>query len=226
MTKTYKSNILAVTAESAKRVISRGILNNGFVDMLSIYKGGDATIPFNSNDAWFAPRQHLESDENFRQVIPYILVEKSGKILVYERTQSGGESRLHNKTSVGFGGHVDIGDVSYDVSYDEDGDSVDMGATIANAALREITEELRVDDKIDNFFVYGVIMKDDDLVDKVHIGLVLILKIGMGSVLSNESQIDIIGFKEVDDILKYHGDTLEGWSKTILENIQQFGLPN
>lgn len=232
MPKVYKSNILAITTKSANKMMDRaeamGKRYDGFVDIMDLQietednkeNSQGVVLPIDHTDAWFAPRGHLETDENFKQIIPYVIVERHGKVLLYERTNTGGEFRLHNKVSVGFGGHVDIGDVSYS----EDGERINIQETVANAAIREIREELEIEENIEAFDFYGVVMKDDDPVDKVHIGFVLILSI-RGTALSKESQIEVIGFTKIDNVLKYYGDALEGWSKSVLENLQRFGFP-
>jgi predicted NUDIX family phosphoesterase len=59
--------------------------------------------------AEFSLRSTLETDFAWKQVIPYVVVRDvaTGDILTYTRSTNSGEDRLHNKKSVGIGGHID-----------------------------------------------------------------------------------------------------------------------
>jgi predicted NUDIX family phosphoesterase len=54
----------------------------------------------------FYERNTIEEDENFLQVIPYVVFVCGNDVLVYERGESGGEKRLVGRRSIGIGGHV------------------------------------------------------------------------------------------------------------------------
>lgn len=51
-------------------------------------------------------RGDAEEDPRFKQPIPYVVIRRDDEVFVYERLAGGGESRLHNKLSLGFGGHM------------------------------------------------------------------------------------------------------------------------
>jgi predicted NUDIX family phosphoesterase len=51
---------------------------------------------------WFGPREHLEKDESFKQIIPYVLIRAGDKVGLYTRASAGEEERLHNMRSIGF----------------------------------------------------------------------------------------------------------------------------
>src|SRR3546814_14935796 len=76
---------------------------------------------------------------DFIQPIPYIVVKNGDNLLSYLRTPKGGEERLHSKIAVGFGGHVDLKDATLN-----DDLMIDLRATMATAALREMSEELGI----------------------------------------------------------------------------------
>lgn len=93
-------------------------------------------------------RGDVEEDREWRQVIPYTLVHNafSGRFLASERTDKQGESRLHGKTSIGMGGHIEMDDMCKNEG------AVNVGGTayfpvhhkskiIEQAAWREIKEE-------------------------------------------------------------------------------------
>src|SRR3546814_9399888 len=90
-------------------------------------------------EIWVGPRQVLETSPDFIQPIPYIVVKNGDNLLSYLRTPKGGEERLHSKIAVGFGGHVDLKDATLN-----DDLMIDLRATMATAALREMSEELGI----------------------------------------------------------------------------------
>lgn len=51
-------------------------------------------------------RGDMETDFNYKQIITYALIKKGEKYLVYKRLSGAGETRLHDKLSIGFGGHT------------------------------------------------------------------------------------------------------------------------
>lgn len=216
--KIHKTHILALTAESVARE-TRDLASEltrieefDTRERKGFYE--NETIPFNSSDVWIAPRQILEHDERFRQLIPYVILHKDGEILVYERTSQGGESRLHNKLSIGFGGHIDISDV-----VEEEG-QVNLVETVGVAALREIQEELEVTGLSDKAGIEWIIAKNENEVDKVHVGLVLLVKV-TGEAKSNESAINLLGFKTFNEIAdKNIYDRLESWSQIIVDKLK------
>lgn len=95
-----------------------------------------------------------ETNEDYRQIIPYIAVvrRRDGKVLVYDR--HGEEGRLHGLSSIGIGGHVD---------YPEDWQ---------NGARRELLEEAGIPLELNcPLRPLGIIIKNDSIVDRVHLGL-------------------------------------------------------
>lgn len=196
-----RSHILAITSYAAK---SAALGLNGFIPF-----DPEATkFPFDGNEVWVGPRHHLEEMETFKQIIPYVLVVRDDKFLVYKRSKSGGEARLHDKVSIGFGGHIDIGDVVAT----ENGESIDVETTIANAAAREITEELKLNETPE-FTPYGLILDESDAVGRVHLGVVMIAHI-TGMALANEEQIDLVGFKTIENLNEMN---LESWSRILID---------
>ena len=76
--------------------------------------GEEAIVELDAAGVWFGPKPVLEQDESFRQIIPYVVLRCGGNYLTYTRGATGGESRLHAKISMGFGGHVDLPDIKTD----------------------------------------------------------------------------------------------------------------
>jgi len=60
-------------------------------------------------EGFFIERPRAEEDPTYRQIIPYALVRYRGRYLLMRRTQGGGEARLHNRYTLGVGGHINPG---------------------------------------------------------------------------------------------------------------------
>src|SRR5271155_5223482 len=59
----------------------------------------------------FLPRSKAETNPDFKQIIPYVVVTDGKSILHYVRGKKAGEKRLVAKGSIGIGGHIN--DVDY-----------------------------------------------------------------------------------------------------------------
>jgi len=173
-----------------------------------------------SKEAVFMDRPLAEADPSYRQVIPYVLIRNNGMYLTVTRHKTQGEPRLHDKMSLGIGGHINPVD-------EETGD-------VLNAGLkRELSEELVVDAPpgIDELTPLGLICDDTDEVSQVHLGIVLRWDLQ-----------DPVNIRETN---KMHGeymtpaaigaahDSLENWSRLVYDALispsakpdQKAGLP-
>ena len=121
---------------------------------------------------WAGPRPFLETCNEFRQFIPYVVIRQRGKILRYLRTSEGNESRLHGKISIGVGGHVDASDSIYN----EDG-SIDLLMTLLASAVREIQEEIGIAVLGDDLKIVAAIRSSASSVDMVHLAIVIVCDI-------------------------------------------------
>ncbi|MFS1428463.1 hypothetical protein LMH73_015260 [Vibrio splendidus] len=166
-------------------------------------------------DVVVAQRKGLEIDPSFRQLITYAVLKHGNKLAVYRRTPKGGENRLHGATSVGFGGHID----AVDMSYDENG-LLDIAAVIDTACKREIQEELdltRVNVLSEVQLSHKIVLDGND-VDKVHVGIVFAIEVDSEDVSPAEEQLDWVGFKTYEEIL---GDaSSEAWTIELVKHLQ------
>ncbi len=167
---------------------------------------------FDLSQIWIGPRPHLEEDENFKQIIPYIILSYQDKIAVYQRTKKGGESRLHNSHSIGFGGHID----AFDLAYDDQG-SINLDQTIETSAQREIDEELVIS-SITNKSPLGYIIDNSNPVGRVHIGVVERWELSTDGIRSNEDEIKVLGLYPINK-LKAMSTNMENWSEHIINGL-------
>lgn len=124
-------------------------------------------------ETWLIPRTHAELDPTFLQLIPYIVLRRtSGEMFGYRRGTGGGEDRLHDRWSIGVGGHVEAKEIEYD-----DQGRIDLDHSLWLSARRELEEEVGfIPGSIASYdawraSVMGVIFSDADEVSRVHCGI-------------------------------------------------------
>lgn len=176
--------------------------------------------PVEGKDVILAQREHLEEDNRFRQLIPYLVIRKGDKIAAYKRTKTSGEGRLVASISVGFGGHMDGKDLVFD-----ENSIIDLDATLNVAIERELQEELgdefvaKINQNSNNpieLTDYKII-DDKRLVEQVHMGVVVFIDVPEDLELkAAEDKLEILGFLSADDI-RAAGE-LEPWSEYVLES--------
>lgn len=183
---------------------NRGFLPTAMIEPKDILK---------SDFALFAPRGRIEDRDDFRQIIPYIILCHKGSVATYTRTTRGAEQRLYHLSSIGFGGHVEL----KDLVLDKDG-LLNVEATIEKASIREIGEEVEYAAVASKELV-GLIIDDRDLVNRVHLGIVEIWHLETASVQPLEDTITGCKFIPVHKI-SMDEDKLERWSYLCLAFLQ------
>jgi predicted NUDIX family phosphoesterase len=152
-------------------------------------------------------RGDAEENPEFKQPIPYCVLKRGNEVFVYERLQGGGEVRLHNKLSMGVGGHMNQFEVK------------DFYEQLSVNLERELEEELHIDGERLSLDTIGLINDDEDEVGKVHIGLLVIaeLKNDTNVTVREIDQLKGSWFK-VEDLLESETyDRLENWSKFVAD---------
>ncbi len=102
----------------------------------------------------FVPRPLAEDDPTHKQVIPYLVLRDGARWFLMRRTRAGGDARLHDRWSIGVGGHLNPGD----------GD-------VLGGLRREWAEEF-VADFVPVFVPFGLLNDDTTAVGSVHVGVV------------------------------------------------------
>ncbi|WP_411841930.1 DNA mismatch repair protein MutT [Salinicoccus sp. HZC-1] len=153
-------------------------------------------------------RGDMEEDPSYKQLISYVIIKSDSddSTLLYKRLGGGGEARLHGLLSIGVGGHMnDVPEVS------------DIGSKLSVNAERELEEEVGLSaDAVKDMEIMGLINDDDNEVGKVHIGLVLSVKVDPSTVASKEEDtLELIWEKDesLADMSPY-----ESWSELIIRD--------
>lgn len=157
---------------------------------------------------WLGPRPALEQAEEFRQIIPYIVLSYGDGLIRYTRTIAGGETRLHGRTSIGLGGHIDLADV------ETSGGAIDLVRTLERAAGRELAEELGCVEVLSKEWV-GLLVESDSAVGRVHIGMVGLWKLRSLPTGVSEDAIGEVTLASMGELAEI-GDRLESWSAMLL----------
>jgi len=165
-------------------------------------------------DKLYARRGDLENDEDYKQIIPYIVVRHGGMVLACRRTSGQSEERLHDKVSLGFGGHIDR------CTFLPDG--VDP---IMASGARELYEELSFPHfaffseavESGSLRYVGIINDNETEVGRVHAGCLFELDLPAfvdGSpVVGIKEQDKMVGSWEAVKSIGRHYDSMETWSK-------------
>jgi predicted NUDIX family phosphoesterase len=153
----------------------------------------------------YRPRSAMEADPTWKQVIPYPILRDGPRWFLMRRTRAGGDERLHDRYSIGVGGHVNPVDGGLD------GD-------LTRALEREWTEELDVD-FVPAFRFIGLLNDDTTPVGQVHLGLVYEGDAGGRPVAIRETDKLSGGFVETVEVAAV-ADRLETWSRLAFEFIE------
>jgi predicted NUDIX family phosphoesterase len=148
-------------------------------------------------------RSQAESDESIRQIIPYVVFREERCFLLMKRTRKQGEARLHEKYSIGVGGHINP----------EDGPS--PWSAFVNGMEREISEE--VDAEVSELEYLGVLNDLSTPVSRVHLGMVYIAD----TVFCGFNEKDKFeGSMESLETLREYREKMETWSQIVLEKLK------
>lgn len=152
----------------------------------------------------FMMRDEAETNESFKQFIPYCVVKTGQKIFIYQRNNKGGEKRLTGFRSLGIGGHIKY----------EDGK--DNHQCYFRGLARELKEELGLEKHHVMDEIGGFIYDNSNLVGRVHIGIIHILTLwNPNQELHIEDTMDNWSF-ETNDILEKSTSDFENWSQIII----------
>lgn len=153
----------------------------------------------------YRPRDEVEDDPSYKQLIPYCIFRSGGKVFHYTRGKEQGESRLHAKRSIGVGGHISTLDAE--------------GQTSAYAVgmWRELNEEVYLESE---FMVrcVGLINDDATPVGRVHLGIVHVFDLEAAKVRPRETSIRDTGFADPAELIQDR-EAFETWSQICLDSL-------
>jgi predicted NUDIX family phosphoesterase len=154
----------------------------------------------------FLERNVAETDYKFKQVIPYVVVRHQDRCLLIWRTNQQTEARLHNRYSLGVGGHIN---------------NTDIPTTDSNLILtgmrREFTEEIAVEGE-QSCELIGIINDDSTDVSRVHMGFVFVLQTATARYTIMEPGKYTAAWKTSAELAGHYGQ-MESWAQIVYDHI-------
>lgn len=153
-------------------------------------------------DGRYEPRPAMEADPSFKQVIPYLVLRDDERFFLMRRTRAGVDARLHDRYSIGVGGHLNPGD-----------------GGVLGGLRREWHEEL-VAGFEPEFRLVGLLNDDTTDVGAVHIGAVYVADAGGRPVEIRETD-KLSGAFAAPDEVEAVVDRMETWSRLCFEFLER-----
>ena len=155
----------------------------------------------------FRKRSELEEDPSFKQIIPYAVISNKTSFYLFRRRSGQTEKRLHNKFSLGVGGHMNPG-----------GSMESKEQYLINELKRELFEEVKLlnDCLIEDIEFIGFINDDSVSVGSVHIGLLYNIHLSNKDVVINETDKMTADWIDKADLMEYY-EEMETWTKIATE---------
>lgn len=151
----------------------------------------------------FLDRPLAEESPAFKQLIPYVVVRDGERVFLMERTDAGGDARLHGKASIGVGGHLNPVD---------EGDD-----PLTDGLRREWAEEL-VAHWEPEFRLVGLLNDDSNPVGSVHLGVVFEVEAAGRSVEVREHDKLTGRFATAAEV-RAAWDRMETWSRLVASHL-------
>jgi predicted NUDIX family phosphoesterase len=150
----------------------------------------------------YRPRDEMERDPAFKQVIPYLVVRDGPSYFLMRRTRAGGDERLHERYSIGVGGHLNEGD-----------------GGLEGGLRREWAEEIDAAFEPE-FRVVGLLNDDESDVGRVHVGVVYLAETDGRPVAVREIE-KLSGRMATRQETAAVVDRMETWSALVFEHLER-----
>jgi predicted NUDIX family phosphoesterase len=160
--------------------------------------GTDEALEAVDRDGRFASRAAMEVDPAFKQVIPYLVLRDADRWFLMRRTRAGGDARLHDRWSIGVGGHLNPGD-----------------RDVLGGLRREWREELIAGFE-PAFRLIGLLNDDTTPVGAVHLGLVYLADAGGRPVAIRETH-KLSGEFATTEAVRAVREDMETWSRHVFD---------
>jgi predicted NUDIX family phosphoesterase len=172
----YKIGLIKENSEVLKRIVQNGL---------------------------FLRRSELEEDPSFKQIIPYAIISHNESFYLFRRTSRQTEKRLHNKFSLGVGGHMNPND------------SMELKEQyLIDELKRELYEEVKLLNGclIEDIEFIGFINDDTIPVGSLHIGLLYNIHVSNKEVYINETDKMTADWIDKSNLAEFY-EGMETWTK-------------
>jgi predicted NUDIX family phosphoesterase len=168
-----------------------------------LIKGNSEVLKKIVQNGLFLRRSELEEDPSFKQIIPYAIISYKDSYFLFRRTSGQTEKRLHNKFTLGAGGHMNPND------------SAELKEQyLINELKRELSEEVKLLNgcMIEDIEFIGFINDDTIPVGRAHIGLLYNIHVSNKEVYINETDKMTADWIEKSRLAEFY-EVMETWSK-------------
>lgn len=164
-----------------------------------IEEHGEELLELIESEHLFIDRAVAERSPQYRQIIPYVLIVNDNQCFVTRRLRTGNEARLHDKISLGIGGHIN------------------PGHDLLEGLQKELDEEVTIDGDYEIEFA-GILNDESAEVGRVHLGAVYILRSDTAAVTVRETE-KITGHWHPISGLTTMRDAMETWSQIVFDRL-------
>lgn len=148
----------------------------------------------------FIPRPQAEVSPEFKQIIPYVVIRHGSDYFVLRRLRKQTEARLHDKVSLGIGGHINPDT-----------------PTVLDGLRKELDEEVFVETGYALEFA-GILNDDTTDVGRVHLGAVFTLEVAQPRVRVRETD-KMTGEWAASRDLGALREAMETWSQIVYDRL-------
>ncbi len=194
-----EESVFAVPAEDLWKLIpytKQGLIKADSEVLKSIVRNG-----------LFRKRAELEEDPSFKQIIPYGIITCGDSFYLFKRTSGQREKRLHNKFTLGAGGHMNPGkSLEPDEHY------------LTDELKRELSEEVRMLNGCvtENIEFIGFINDDTIPVGRFHVGLLYHIRVSNKEVYIRETDKMTAEWIEKSNLAEFY-EGMETWSRMVVD---------
>lgn len=154
--------------------------------------------------AFFMPRDEVEDDPSYQQIITYAVFRHSGRYLLTRRLAASTEKRLRRLYSLGVGGHINPGDLT--------------GGDPINDGLRREWEEEVVYRGAYDVVPLGLLNDDSSPVSRVHVAVVYLVEGDTGEIEIRERDKLSGELLTLDEMRIYYLE-MESWSQIVYDRL-------
>ncbi len=172
-----------------------GMRSDGIADLLAAVAA----------HARFEPRDRMEHDPAWKQLIPYLVLRDGVDYFLMQRTRAGADARLHDRWSIGVGGHVNPGDDD-----------------LLGGLRREWHEELEAA-FVPQFHAIALLNDDTTDVGAVHLGVVYTAD-AAGRPVDVRERDKLHGAFAAPSEVAATVDGMETWSRLAFETLDASGV--
>ena len=159
----------------------------------------DAMLELIGREHTFLDRPLAEVSEQWRQIIPYVVIRHEDQVYVLERTAKQTEARLHHKLSLGIGGHIN------------------PGHDLLGGLKKELEEEVQVEGEYALTFA-GILNDESTEVGRVHLGAVFLLDATSPDVRVLETEKMRGGWRPLTSLSEARA-AMETWSQIVYDEL-------